>query len=143
MSGELRDSSPPSSGGPPAPATPPPLPAVPPPLPRSVLPLEYGPSPSGRRGPMAARVALGFFAYVALSVGWAYVGLGSHAPPRAVAAVWAVMTLGLLGLALYLRIRHGRAGYGYGILLALLAGGLLIAGLVLLIIGLCASRIGG
>ena len=137
MSGELTDSSPPSSGAPP------PLPAVPPPLPRTVLPLEYGPPPSGRRGPMAARVALGFFAYVALSVGWAYVGLGSNVPPRSVAAVWAVMTLGLLGLALYVRIRHGRAGYGYGILLALLAGGLLIAGLVLLIIGLCASRIGG
>jgi hypothetical protein len=90
---------------------------------------------------MAARMAAGFLGYIVLSFGWAFVGLRSRVPPATVGMVWVMMTAGLLGLSLYLRVRHGRAGYGYGILLALLAAALLIAGLILLIIGLCAKKI--
>ena len=61
------------------------------------------------------------------------IAAGSRLNPPTVVFGWVLMTAALLGLALYLRKRYGRAGYGYGILLVLL----MAVGLVLLIIGIC------
>jgi hypothetical protein len=99
-----------------------------------VLPLEYrseAPPPSGFA--IAARVVVGFVGYIVLSVGWVRFALRSRVTPVAIVVVWVAMTAGLLWLAMYLRTRHGRVGYGYGILLVLL----MALGLVLLIIGIC------
>ena len=118
---------------------PPPLPERrgPPPVPRPVLPLGYSPpsKPPGRS--MRARRAIGFGIYLALLVAWVRAGVVLGARPATIAGGWAVMTVILLGVALYLRVRHGKAGYGYGILSALASIVLVVGGLVLLIIGLC------
>ena len=78
----------------------------------------------------------GFLGYIGLSVAWVWSAYRFWNPPNppdtAVAGSWLVMTVVLLGLALYLR-RHGRPGYGYGILLVLL----LVVGVILLILGIC------
>ena len=121
---------------------PPPVPphpdpsVVPPPAPRPVLPLEYGsyerPRPRSRLA-FAGRIVAGFVGYIVLSVGWARFADGSHLKPGVALAGWVAMTAALLGLAYYLRTRHGRAGYGYGIMLVFL----IPLGLVLLLLGLC------
>ena len=109
-------------------------PATPPP-PRPVLPLEYGsyerPRPRSRLA-FAGRIVAGFVGYIVLSVGWVRLATG-HLLPATILFGWVVMTAALLGLALYLRTRHGRAGYGYGILLVFL----IPLGLALLLMGLC------
>jgi hypothetical protein len=83
----------------------------------------------------------GFAGYILLSVGWWTFALRSRIRSDTAAILWVLMTAALLGLALHLRVRHSRAGYGYGILLALLSAFLLAVGLVLLIIGLCAKHL--
>jgi hypothetical protein len=109
----------------------------PPPLPREprrVLPLEYG---SHDRPPsrlaFAGRIAVGFVGYIVLNIAWARVASAGRVGPAGVIFGWVLMTATLLGGALYVRKRYGRAGYGYGILLVLL----MAVGLVLLIIGIC------
>jgi hypothetical protein len=127
---------------------PPPLPSdsdpglptpTPPPLPRPVVPLDYntGRAPPRPIGPLLLRACAGFIVYIALSAGWFGVGIKARVPPRMVWSVWLGMTAGLLVLALHLRTRYNKAGYGYGILLALFLGFLAVVGLVLLIIGMC------
>ena len=107
---------------------------VPPPEPRTVLPLEYD---SNARPPstlaFVGRIAAGFVGYIVLTIVWLRIAAGSRLSGPTVIFGWVLMTTALLGLALYLRKRYGRAGYGYGILLVLL----MAVGLVLLIIGLC------
>src|SRR5687768_15376584 len=121
--------------------TPPDLPrpdpaAVPPPEPRPVLPLEYKayeiPQPRSRLA-FAGRIVAGFVGYIVLSVGWVRFAVAQRLSPGTSVFGWVLMTAGLLGLALYLRTRHGRAGYGYGILLVFL----IPLGLVLLLMGVC------
>ena len=106
------------------------------PEPRPVVPLEYGSyqsRPPRSRLAFAGRIVAGFVGYIVLSVGWARFATGSHLKPGVAFAGWVAMTAGLLGLAFYLRTRHGRAGYGYGILLVFL----IPLGLFLLLLGLC------
>ena len=93
---------------------------------------------------MRARWALGCFGYTALSFAWlfgtAMAGssvYGRSLPPGVVLGGWVAMTVGLLGLTLWLRIRFGYKGYGYGILTAIGSALLLLGGLILLIIATC------
>ena len=107
-----------------------------------MLPIDYGSEPpSSSGGGFVGRIFLGFVGYIVLSVGWWTFALGYHIRPDTAGILWLLMTAALLGLALHLRVRHRRAGYGYGILLALLAAVLLAIGLALLIIGLCAKHL--
>jgi hypothetical protein len=105
-----------------------------PPEPIPALPLEYG---SYNRPPSRlaffGRIVAGFFGYIVLSVVWFRFAAASRLGPVVLLAGWAAMTAALLGFAYYLRRRHGRAGYGYGILLVFLV----VAGVILLIIGIC------
>jgi hypothetical protein len=59
-------------------------------------------------------------------------------PPWAGVAGWGAMTAILLGIAIWLRLRFGYKGYGYGILSAFAAAALLAIGLFLLILAICA-----
>jgi len=47
------------------------------------------------------------------------------------------MTVALLGIALWLRVKFGYKGYGYGILSAFGAAALLLFGLFLLVLAIC------
>ena len=117
-------------------------PSPPPPPPRPVLPIEYASEPPPRSsGAFVGRIFLGFVGYLVLSVGWWRFALRTRLRGDTSFILWGLMTAALLGLALHLRVRYRRAGYGYGILLALLATFLLAVGLVLLIIGLCAKHL--
>ena len=86
---------------------------------------------------MAGRVLLGFLGYVALTIGWVFGTAFLFKDSGVVFGGWAVMTVALLGLALFLRLRYRYSGVGYGILIALGIGLLCVVGLVLLVIGLC------
>jgi hypothetical protein len=116
-------------------------PTAPPPLPRPVVPLGYdargraaGP---GRPGVFLLRMAGGFFGYLLLSAAWAWLAVQLRLRGEVLWGVWVVVTGGLLALTLYLRVRFRIAGYGYGILTAMLLGMLLLVALVILVIGVC------
>jgi hypothetical protein len=101
-----------------------------------VLPLEYGLEATSRAGSWAAffaRMVAGFIGFILVSVGWIRFGVAMRIHPGMILAGWVVMTATLLWLAVFVRKRYGRAGYGYGILLVFVA----IGGVVLLIIGMC------
>lgn len=114
--------------------------------PLPVLPLNYespgyaGPSehPNARFG---GRVAIGCVGYTVLSILWFTVG-------RSVMGYWGggsfqgwvALTIGLLGLTLFLRLRYNIAGYGYGILLTLACVLLLIIGIFGLLYALCGGK---
>ena len=109
----------------------------------SPRPLSYA-TPTPHRGlPFSVRWSIGCFGYIFLTIMW-FVGAAwlqaptsaAGLPPWSALAGWGLMTIGLLGIALWLRVRFG-SGYGYGILSALLSGVLLIGGLILLIIATC------
>jgi hypothetical protein len=108
----------------------------PPPPPRPVLPLEYGKTARGR-GAFRARVFASCVGYIVISGAWFRYGARSRLPARTILGGWLAMTGALLILSLYLRVRHQRAGYGYGILMALGLAALLVGGVVLLIISVC------
>ena len=116
-------------------------PPGPPPLPRPVVPLGYnreGAAPArGRPGVFLLRMAGGFFGYLLVSAGWAGLALRLRLRGEVLWGVWVLMTGALLALALYLRVRFRIAGYGYGIISAMLVGILLVVALVILIIGMC------
>jgi hypothetical protein len=112
-----------------------PGPTAPPPA-RPVLPLEYGNPPPGR-GAFDARRLVGSIAYIVLTGAWIRYGAGNRLPARTILGGWLAMTGVLLALSLYLRLRHGRSGYGYGILLVLGVAILLVGGFALLIISIC------
>jgi len=125
----------------------------PPPLPKDVplatpfaTPLDYG-RPPAKPGvlPVPARWAIGCFGYIILSFIW-FAGAAAvqsrssgwqNQPFWIGIGGWVAMTLGLLGLTLWLRIRFGYKGYGYGILTAIGSGVLLVGGLILLIAATC------
>ncbi len=111
----------------------------PPPLPRPVLPLPYATDRPRRAGPghFMLRMTSGFLGYALVTAGWFWMALRLGLNPQIIWGVWVLTTGGLLGLALYVRLRYRVAGYGYGILTALLVGMLLIVGLVILLIGTC------
>lgn len=116
----------------------PPLP--PPPPPRPVMSLEYGQGRSGPKTPAFLRFLIGFVGYIVVSAAWFWIGFAVGASASTVWLTWAAMTCAAFGVALYVRIRYRFSGVGYGIAAALLLAFLLIVGLVLLIIGLCASK---
>jgi hypothetical protein len=116
--------------------TPPPIPpeAMPP---KPVLPLGYLPETLPPPGSFGLRIVLGCVGYIVLTAGWWVMAAHLRLDPGLSWGVWFVVTVGLLGLALYVRVRYRRAGYGYGILLSFVVAALLVAGLVLLLIGMC------
>jgi hypothetical protein len=109
--------------------------ASPPPVP----PHQYSSQPLRRSDFVALRVLTGFFGYLLVTLVWFVAGAKREVPLAKTVAVWSAVTAGLLGVALYLNRRHGCAGYGYGILLSLLVGSVVIGGVVLLVAGLCAG----
>jgi hypothetical protein len=129
--------------------SPPPLPPtgqshVPPPF-APAAPLAYAapgvyqrPKP---RTPYIGRLAIGCFGYVLLTAGWIALGAISPALGKLAWSGWALMTVALLGLSLYLRIRYGFSGVGVGILISLGVGVaitlLLVIGVVLLLVSIC------
>jgi hypothetical protein len=102
-----------------------------------VVPLRYGAEPPAPPGTFMLRMMLGFFGYLLVSAGWAALAVRLRLKAEVLWAVWLLMTGGLLGLALYLRVRFRFSGFGYGILSALVLGMLLVVGLVVLLIGVC------
>jgi hypothetical protein len=101
-----------------------------------VLPLDYGlraPSKAGSWAAFFARIVAGFIGYIVLSLAWARGAVALRLDGGVVFLGWLILTVGLLWLAMYVRTRYGRPGYGYGILLVFVA----IGGIILLIIGLC------
>lgn len=108
------------------------------------------PAPGKNPGyiPVPGRWAIGCFGFIALSILWWSVGVSYFLPrfekqwtinglPSWVGfAGWCGMTAVLLAITLWLRLRHGYKGYGYGILTVLL----LIFGCALLILSLCGPR---
>ena len=101
--------------------------------------------------PVKGRIAIGCLGYIGLSILY-FVGLRYFLPaferqwtinglPAETGVVgWAAMTVVLLGIAIWLRVKFGYKGYGYGILSAFAAAALLVVGLVLLLLAICASR---
>jgi len=124
---------------------PPPLPKEVPPAIPFATPLDYG-RPPAKRGvlPVPARVAIGCFGYVVLPFLW-FAGAtavqsraaGTNTPFWIGIGGWVAITIGLLGLTLYLRVRFGYKGYGYGILTAIGSVVLLVGGLILVIAATC------
>ena len=111
-------------------------PTTPPPPPRPVLPLDYGhhaPSQAGSWAAFFARIVAGFIGFIVLSLAWVRFGTSMRLSGNTVFLGWLAMTGALLALAVFVRNRYGRAGYGYGILLVFVA----IGGIILLIIGIC------
>jgi hypothetical protein len=115
------------------------------------FPLPYG-RPARRPGLRTGyRFAIGCFGYILLSVLW-YFGAIYFSPtmrrlgiPESVVLRgWLLMTLGLLGITLWLRVRLGYEGYGYGVLtgivVTVVSAVLLILGLILLLIKTCGHR---
>lgn len=95
--------------------------------------------------PVGGRWAIGCLGFIILSILWWTVGVSYFLPrfekqwtinglPSWVGfAGWCVMTGGLLALALWMRLRFGYKGYGYGILSVLL----ILIGFSLLILAIC------
>ena len=113
-------------------------------------PIPYAtPGPRTNPGviPVKGRLAIGCFGYVLLSilwfVGFSYIGtqyVRAHGLSPATGLYgWGLMTLGLLGITLWLRMKFGYKGYGYGILSVLGAVALLILGLFLLLLAMCGT----
>jgi len=110
-------------------------------------PIDYA-APAQRANPgyipVKGRMAIGCLGYILLSVLW-FVGLPyferqwtiNGLPPWAGVAGWGAMTVALLGIALWLRVKFGYKGYGYGILSAFGAAALLLFGLFLLVLAIC------
>ena len=112
---------------------------VPPPIP--LQPLEHGPPPTPHdRGAIVVRMIVGAVVYVGLTWGWSAYSGHARLAPATFWTVWIAMTVGLFGLALYLNVRHGKEGYGYGMLMAFVVAFLLVIGAVLLILGLGIGR---
>src|SRR4051812_31627572 len=110
--------------------------------PRRSLPLEYSPQAAGLRTSRRGRFFLGFFGYIGFSILWfAAGGVLTHFLGIQLFAGWAVMTVLLLGMALFVRLRYRYSGLGYGILSALLAAFLIVAGLVLLLMAMCSGKL--
>jgi hypothetical protein len=107
--------------------------------PRPAPPHRYTSQPLRRSDLVGLRVLAGFFGYLLLTLVWFATGAKREVPLVKAAGRWGMATAGLLGVALYLNRRHGRAGYGYGILLALVLATLLVGGIVLLVRGLCSG----
>ena len=101
------------------------------------MPLRYGTEDARPPGNFLLRMMLGFFGYLGVSAAWAYLAIRLRLGGEVLWGVWVLMTAGLLGLALYLRIRFRFSGFGYGILTALLIGMLLVVALVVQLIGMC------
>lgn len=132
MSEDQNDDSIPDIGAPPPP---------PPPIPRPVQPLAYGRDEvRAPRTPFFVRMMIGFFGFVLATVLWFWLGSMVFRDAGTLWAGWVFMTAALLGLALYLRLRFRFSGAGYGIAGALLFAGVLILGLVILVIGYCATH---
>jgi hypothetical protein len=110
-------------------------PASPPPVPRH----QYTSQPLRQSDFVGLRVLAGFFGYLLLTLIWFLTAAKREVPLAKTFGRWGMVTAGLLGVALYLNRRQGRAGYGYGILLALVLATLLIGGILLLARGLCSG----
>jgi hypothetical protein len=116
-------------------------PIGPPPLP--ALPLEYSTLVAREKSSRRARFLFGFFGYILFSILWFAGGnVLTHFDGGQIFAGWAVTTVLLLALALFLRLRYRYSGFGYGILSALLAAFLILAGLIVLLIALCSGKFG-
>ena len=113
-------------------------------------PIDYaGPIERANPGyiPVKGRMAIGCLGYILLTVLW-FVGFPYFASqwtinrlsPWAGVEGWAAMTIGLLGISLWLRVKFGYKGYGYGILSAFGLAALLLLGLYLLLLAICARR---
>ena len=98
---------------------------------------QYGTEQPRPPGTFTLRMMLGFFGYLLVSAAWAWLAMRLRLRGEIMWGVWTVTTGGLLALALYLRVRYGFSGFGYGILTALLVGMLLVVGLVILLMGMC------
>lgn len=113
-------------------------------------PIDYA-RPTARANPgyipVKGRMAIGCLGYILLSVLW-FVGFPyferqwsiNGLSPWAGVEGWGAMTVGLLGIALWLRVKFGYKGYGYGILSAFGVAALLLLGLVLLVLAICAAH---
>lgn len=110
-----------------------------PPSPAPLIP-EYAPAPSRQDSKtlFAGRMAIGCLGYVLLTALWFIAFARGARMPGLGFGGWFLITVGLLGLTLWLRLRYGIKGYGYGILAAIMSSVLLCVGLVLLMIALCA-----
>ena len=105
--------------------------------PRPVLPYGRPDSWEQRVGqgrvPVAGRIALGCFGYLVLGTMWFFATARMmFLPWRLRILGWICITIGLLGLTLWLRLQYRIRGYGYGILV-------LLGGLVLLILWTCGN----
>jgi hypothetical protein len=120
----------------------------------AIKPIPYAtPGPRTNPGviPVKGRLAIGCFGYVLLSIFWfvgfSYLGtqyVTAHGlSPYSALHGWVLMTIGLLGISLWLRLKFGYKGYGYGILSALGAAALLLLGLFLLLLAICGPTGGG
>ena len=92
------------------------------------------------RDAIVSRVGIGLWIYLALSAGWLVYVFFARPEAHTIWGGWVCLTAGLLAGAAYLRFRHRRAGYGYGVLLGLgICGicGLVVVGMLLLLQGLC------
>ena len=117
-------------------------------------PIPYAtPGPRTNPGviPVKGRIAIGCLGYILLSVAWfasvpyferywTIKGLNQGVGVDVGVDGWAAMTVGLLGIALWLRLKFGYRGYGYGILSAFGAAALLLLGLFLLLLAICGIR---
>jgi hypothetical protein len=89
------------------------------------------------------RLSIGCGGYLLIAIAWlsfAY-NIGARSEEDLAWRGLAIITVSLLGLGLYLRLRYGFSGIGYGVMLALLIVGLLAVGLVLLIIATCGGHL--
>ena len=99
--------------------------------------LAYSDQPAAHRVPFGGRFAMGFFGYLLLSVAWAGIAYAAKIRLDVSLTLWVAVTLGLLGYALYIRIRYRYSGVGYGIITAMFtATVLIVVGTVLLILSL-------
>lgn len=120
-----------------------------PPRRRTIPPETPEPADPPTPGLATERWALGCLGYIVLSICWfTLVPFASRALTGETIRVehaltgWAVTTVALLGLALWLRLKFGYKGYGYGILSVLGAGALILLGLFLLLRAICGTGSG-
>ena len=110
-----------------------------PPTPLDYTTPEPRPEPTTPRG---ERVLLGCLAYVMLCIFWFAAASAFSLGWTLTLAGFVNLTAALLGIAVLIRIRYRFSGFGYGVLLALGATLLVLAGIVMLIASTCGVKLG-
>jgi hypothetical protein len=118
-------------------------PFEPDPPPRPAIPLHYSKvrNQTTPRTTFGMRFAIGFFGYIAFCIAWFSGAATGVLDTSTKIGGWLVVTALLLAVSLYLRLRHGYSGIGYGILSVLALALMITGGLVLLVIGICSGKI--